>query len=153
MSWKLVPFKYVLYAVSVHQTEVLIWASFRLRLTTDALVLCYLVLYKGNTHRLSATVCPTNATTKTVRWHSSRPSVASVNTYTGTVTAKAAGSAIIYATAQDGSGVRSCCTVSVRQTVVCSVEETPVNKVQGSTFADPVDVYTGAHMMKCRTIA
>ena len=107
----------------------------------------YLVLYKGNTHRLSATVCPTNATTKTVRWHSSRPSVASVNSYTGTVTARAAGSAIIYATAQDGSGVRSCCTVSVRQTVVCSVEETPVSKVQGSTFADPVDVYTGAHML------
>lgn len=87
----------------------------------------YLVLYKGNTHRLSATVCPTNATTKTVRWHSSRPTVASVNSRTGTVTAKAAGSAIIYATAQDGSGVRSCCTVSVRQTVVCSVEETPVS--------------------------
>ena len=107
----------------------------------------YLVLYKGNTHRLSATVCPTNATTKTVRWHSSKPSVASVNTYTGTVTAKAAGSTTIYATAQDGSGVRSCCTVSVRQTVVCSVEETPVSKVQGSTFADPVDVYTGAHML------
>ena len=107
----------------------------------------YLVLYKGNTHRLSATVCPTNATTKTVRWHSSRPTVASVNSQTGTVTAKAAGSAIIYATAQDGSGVRSCCTVSVRQTVVCSVEETPVSKVHGSTFADPVDVYTGAHML------
>ena len=107
----------------------------------------YLVLYKGNTHRLSATVCPTNATPQTVRWHSSKPSIASVNTYTGTVTAKAAGSAIIYATAQDGSGVSASCTVSVRQTVVCSVEETPVSKVQGSTFADPVDVYTGAHML------
>ena len=107
----------------------------------------YLVLCKGNTHRLTATVCPSNATTKTIRWHSSKPLVASVNTYTGTVTARAAGSATIYATAQDGSDVCSCCTVVVKQTIVCSVEETPVSKVQGSTFADPVDVYTGAHML------
>ena len=106
-----------------------------------------LVLYNGNTHRLSATVYPTDATTKTIRWHSSRPSVASVNMYTGTVTARSAGSATIYATAQDGSEMRSCCSVIVRQTVICSVEETPVSKVRGSTFADPVDIYTGAHML------
>ena len=109
----------------------------------------YLMLCKGNTHRLTASVCPANASTRTIRWHSSKPSVASVNTRTGTVTAKAAGRATIYAyaTAQDGSSVIACCTVSVRQTVVSSVEETPVSKVQGSTFADPVDVYTGAHML------
>lgn len=35
---KLVRFKYALYAVSVRQTEVLPPTSFRLRLTTDALV-------------------------------------------------------------------------------------------------------------------
>ena len=73
--------------------------------------------------------------------------MASVNSYTGTVTARSAGSAIIYATAQDGNGVKSCCTVSVKQTVVCAKEETPVSKVEGSTFADPVDVYTGAHLL------
>lgn len=107
----------------------------------------YLVLYKGSTHRLTATVCPTNASNKKVRWHSSRTSVATVSATTGLITAKSAGTATIYATAQDGSGVRSCCTVVVKQTIVCSVEETPVNKVQGSTFADPVDVYTGAHLL------
>ena len=47
-----------------------------------------LVLYKGNTHHLSATVCPANATTKTVRWRSSKSSVVAVNTYSGLVTAK-----------------------------------------------------------------
>ena len=39
LLWKLVRFKYALYAVSVRQTEVLPQASFRLRLTTDALAL------------------------------------------------------------------------------------------------------------------
>ena len=38
LSWKLVRFKYALYTVSVRQTEVLPPTSFRLRLTTDALV-------------------------------------------------------------------------------------------------------------------
>lgn len=38
LLWKLVRFKYALYAVSVRQTEVLPPTSFRLRLTTDALV-------------------------------------------------------------------------------------------------------------------
>ena len=106
-----------------------------------------LVLYKGNKHRLSAAVCPTNAETKTVRWHSSRPSVASVDPCTGKVTAKAAGSATIYATAQDGSGVRACCTVSVKQTVVCPVAEIPVSDVKEITVGDPVDVYSGAHIL------
>jgi YD repeat-containing protein len=70
-----------------------------------------------------------------------------VSAYSGLITAKSAGIATIYATAQDGSGVGDCCTVYVKQTVLCSAEETPVNKVQGSTFADPVDVYTGAHLL------
>ena len=108
----------------------------------------YLVLYKSNTHKLTATVCPVNATKKTVRWHSSKTSVATVDAYTGLVTARASGTATIYATAQDGSNVRSCCTVTVKQTIVCPVEEEPDNKVDGSTFADPVDVYTGAHKLK-----
>lgn len=107
----------------------------------------HLVLYKGNTHKLTATVCPTNATTQTIYWRSSRNGVASVDAYTGKITANSAGTATIYATAQDGSGVYSSCTVVVKQTIMCSVEETPTNKVQGSTFADPVDVYTGAHQL------
>ena len=37
LCWKLVRFKYALYAISVRQTEVLPPTSFRLRLTADAL--------------------------------------------------------------------------------------------------------------------
>ncbi len=106
-----------------------------------------LTLHRGNTHRLTATVFPDNATTKTVRWQSSRPSVAAVNSRTGTVTARSAGRAVICAIAQDDSGVRACCSIFVKQTVLCSAEDTPVSRVNGSTFADPVDVYTGAHML------
>ena len=105
-----------------------------------------LTLNKGCPYRLTAQICPENASNKKLTWSSSRPSVATVNCY-GYITAKAGGNATIYATAQDGSGVSACCTVIVKQTVVCSAEETPVNKVQGSTFADPVDVYTGAHLL------
>ena len=112
-----------------------------------ALSHAYLVLYKGNTRKLTATVCPCDATTKNVRWYSSKPSVATVHTFTGVVTAKSAGSATIYAVAMDGSSTKSGCTVSVKQTVTCCAEETPVNKVPGSAFADPVDVYTGAHLL------
>ena len=103
-----------------------------------------MTLYKGNSYRLSATVCPDNATNKTVRWCSSRTSVATVNTYTGRVTAKSAGITTVYAIAQDGSGVSACCTVHVRQTVLCCAEETPKNKRNRT----PVDVYSGAHVLQ-----
>ena len=39
LLWKLVRFKYALYAISVRQTEALPQASFRLHLTVDALAL------------------------------------------------------------------------------------------------------------------
>lgn len=104
-------------------------------------------LYRGNSHKLTATISPLNATTKSIRWHSSRPNVASVNTYTGAVAAKSAGSATIYAVAQDGSGVKSCCTVIVKQTVTCCAEETPINKFRGNLLANSVDIYSGAHLL------
>ena len=102
---------------------------------------------KGNTLCLSATVCPANATTKTIRWRSSNTSVATVNAYTGFVTAKAAGRAYIYAEAQDGSGVRSCCEIVVKQTVKCCAEETPKDNASENLVADPVDAYSGAHLL------
>ena len=50
-----------------------------------------------------AEVCPTNATTKSVTWCSSNPSVASVNSSSGYIYARSAGTAKIYATAIDGN--------------------------------------------------
>ncbi len=50
-----------------------------------------------------ATVCPTDATCKSVTWHSDNTNVATVNPDNGYVYANAPGTAKIYATATDGS--------------------------------------------------
>ena len=72
----------------------------------------------------SVTVCPPNATKKSVTWSSANSNIASVNPNSGLVYAKAVGTTTIYATACDGSGVCGCCTVSVvpvyvQDVVVC----------------------------------
>ena len=107
-----------------------------------------LTLYKGNTHDLNAKVCPTNANNRTVRWYSYNSNIASINTYSGLVTAKSAGVTTVYAIAQDGSGVQDCCTVTVKQIPTCPEEDTGTTNVPEKTFQDPVDVYTGAHLIK-----
>ncbi len=58
----------------------------------------------GETLQLSVNVLPTNASNKTVTWSSSNEDLATVSS-NGLVTAVAAGSVIITATANDGSGV------------------------------------------------
>ncbi len=74
-------------------------------------------LEEGATLQLSATAAPSTATNKAVTWSSSNASVASVST-SGLVTAKATGSVTITATAQDGSGKKAACTVTVTQKVI-----------------------------------
>ena len=78
------------------------------------------VLYAGETLQLSATIAPSDATYKTVRWSSSNESVATVNAE-GLVTAVNAPQVktpvIITATAVDGSGVTAQQEVIVRQIV------------------------------------
>ena len=64
-----------------------------------------------NTLTLTATVAPDNATNRAVTWASSNPSVAKVEN--GVVTALARGTAVITATAADGSGASASCTVTV----------------------------------------
>ena len=64
-----------------------------------------------NTLTLTATVAPDNATNQAVTWASSNPSVAKVEN--GVVTALACGTAVITATAADGSGASASCTVTV----------------------------------------
>ena len=61
----------------------------------------------------SVTVCPTNATKKSVTWSSANSNIASVNPNSGLVYAKAVGTTTIYASACDGSGVCGCCTVRI----------------------------------------
>ena len=107
-----------------------------------------LTLRKGDTRTLMATVCPQDATTKTIRWGSTNKDVATVNASTGLVTAKSAGEAIVFATALDGSGVSGRCPVVVKQTAVSPTPEPLPNKTRENIFADPVDVYTGAHLLR-----
>ncbi len=66
----------------------------------------------GETVTLSATVAPADADNKSYTWSSSNDAVATV-TQSGVVTAVAEGNATITATANDGSGVKGSCAVTV----------------------------------------
>ena len=68
----------------------------------------YVSIEEGETFTLSATVCPTNASNKSLAWSSSNTSIATVSS-SGKVTAKSRGYVTITATAKDGSGRRDCC--------------------------------------------
>ena len=61
----------------------------------------------------NAIVLPSNTTNKTLTWSSNLPNIATVNSSTGLITAKNVGSAIITATATDGSLVSSIITINV----------------------------------------
>ncbi|MBQ8203391.1 MAG: Ig-like domain-containing protein [Clostridia bacterium] len=67
-----------------------------------------LTMNVGDNDYLYETVYPSNATNQTVTWCSSDESVATVNTYSGKVTAKKAGIVTITATTADGGYSDSC---------------------------------------------
>lgn len=71
-----------------------------------------LVLKKDNKEKLKAIFSPANASNKAVTWKSSNKKVATVNSK-GVVTAKKNGTAIITATAKDGSKKKATCKVTV----------------------------------------
>ena len=106
-----------------------------------------LILNKCQQYQLSAFACPVDADNKDISWSSSDPSVATVD-QNGLVTCISSGVAEIRATSKDGSNVIGSCTIKVRETIICSEEEKPESKVDGSKVADPVDVYSGAHTIK-----
>ena len=84
-------------------------------------------LEKGDTFTLSAAICPTNATNKSIGWRSTNTGVATVSG--GVVTAKARGYAYIYADAQDCSGEYDSCYVNVTDDIlVTSVTVSPSSK-------------------------
>ena len=74
------------------------------------------VVYTGETAELEATVMPEDTSDKSVTWSTSDNTIATVDSH-GTVTAQKAGSAVIRATANDGSGVFAQCQVTVKQYV------------------------------------
>lgn len=70
-----------------------------------------LSLQEGKSSTVKATIRPTDAANKSVKWSSSNTKVATVSN--GVVKAVKAGSAKITCTAQDGSGISASCSVTV----------------------------------------
>lgn len=109
-------------------------ATCRVTVTDDVLVTSITVspscqtMYAGSSYYLHATVFPCDAANKNVVWSSTNTFIATVNPTSGLVYAKSAGEAMIYATAQDGSGVRGICNISVSSVAVSSVSICPKQK-------------------------
>ncbi len=75
-----------------------------------------LTLEPGKSQTLTASVQPSDATNKQLKWSSSNTAVATVST-SGKVTAVASGTCTVTATAKDGSGVKAECQVTVEQAI------------------------------------
>ncbi len=101
--------------------------------------------FVGETLQLKATVLPSDATDKTVKWTSSDSSVAKVSSG-GTVTAVKSGVALITATTADGKKTASC-SVTVLQNVsgiTLECEELTVNKGESillDAVVEPADAF------------
>ena len=103
-----------------------------------------LSLYTGKTATLTATVTPENATNKNVTWSSDKPEVATVEN--GKVTAKAAGTATITVTTEDGNKTATC-TVTVTRPYIPPANPNyriTLEATQGGTVtADPTAAKAG----------
>ena len=105
----------------------------------------------GKTLQLTATVAPSSADMKTVLWSSSNSNVAKVDSK-GLVTAVGSGTATITATAEDRSGVKATCTITVPSPTTTN-PTTPTNPTNPSTPSTPqltspsdINVYYRTHI-------
>ena len=103
-------------------------------------------LYKGGTTKLCATVLPLNATKKKVTWSSMDTNIVTVDELNGDVAAVGVGKTKICATSFDGK-VKDYCDVTVKQTAVSPAESEDKPILNDGLVADPVDAYSGAHMI------
>ena len=97
-------------------------------------------LMPGEKSTLTASFLPNNADKKQVRWSTSNSAVAEVDA-TGQVIAKTYGTAIITATATDGSGVSATCSVTVKD--VDPTERVLGNRTGQSTTITSSGTYYG----------
>lgn len=92
-------------------------------------------LLVGNTMKLKASVLPKNATIKSVKWTTSKKSVATVSS-SGRVLGVAEGIVKIKATAKDGSGKSATCIIRVSEPVEATgidVENSEITVAKGKT--------------------
>lgn len=91
-------------------------------------------IFKGASLQLSASVSPDNATDTSVTWSVDNPSVASVDD-NGLVAGLSAGSAIVTATANDGSNLSASCSVKVVPKYVTEItlDKTEISLIEGDT--------------------
>ncbi len=91
-------------------------------------------LQKGKSFTVKATVESATATNKSVKWSTSKKSVASVNS-AGRVKGKKIGTAYIKATAQDGSGASAVCKVRVvRKVTKITLNKYTAKVLVGKTY-------------------
>ena len=100
-----------------------------------------LSLFTGGSETLTATVEPSNATNKNVTWSSDKPEVATVEN--GKVTAKAAGTATITVTTEDGEKTATCTVTVTDKTYKISAD---------ATALDFGNAYTGYAQPAAKTV-
>lgn len=100
-----------------------------------------LSLFTGGSETLTATVEPSNATNKNVTWSSDKPEVATVEN--GKVTAKAAGTATITVTTEDGEKTATCTVTVTDKTYIISAD---------ATALDFGNAYTGYTQPAAKTV-
>lgn len=100
-----------------------------------------LALNVGDEETLTVTGSPSNATNKTLEWKSSNPEVASVSS--GKVIAASKGTAVITATATDGSGKYVSCVVTVNNIQILNVylDKSSLDLSEGDTAKITATVY------------
>ena len=92
-----------------------------------------LTMNVGERKRLTTTVYPIDADDHTVTWESSAPDIAFVDE-NGLVTAASPGTAVITATATDGSGTKAECQITVIQLVTgITLSETSLSLITGAS--------------------
>ncbi len=98
----------------------------------------------GEKWQLTATVSPADATIQVLTWQSDCESVATVDA-SGNVTAVSEGTAVITATATDGSGVHASCTITVGTNTgnLSSLIITEIQSANIDQFVDPSWNYGG----------
>ena len=100
------------------------------RVSSVSLNYSSLVMEKGETKQIIATISPSNAYNKKLLWSSSNPSVAEVDS-TGLVTSVNVGNTVISATTTDGSNITATCNVEV----IVYANAVNLNKQEMSIYA------------------